>query len=338
MMITIRDVAKKLGLSITTVSRALDGYADVAAETRELVVRTARDMGYTPNRAARQLRRQRAEAIGYILPADKPQFSDVFFSEFIAGLGDEASLHNYELLVSSVSPGSDAEQAIYRRWVQAGKIDGVILNRIRLRDWRVQYLNNQKKIPFVCLERSLDAYDFIGVESGSYSAMLELIAHLIERGRTRIAYIGGSPELKIEFDRFAGYQAGLGAASIPGNPDWVVHCDLTPDGGYRAMQTLLCPDRLPQAVVCVNDATATGAMFAARDAGLEVGTDIAIAGFDGIVGSAYTQPPLTTLEQPVYAVARQLVRMLVTLIAGEELPEKHVVIQPRLLLRASTGG
>ena len=92
-MPTIKDVAKKLNLSITTVSRALDGYDDVAESTRELVVMTARKMGYTPNRAARQLRRQQNDTIGYILPTEKPQFADPFYSEFIAGLGDVVSPH-----------------------------------------------------------------------------------------------------------------------------------------------------------------------------------------------------------------------------------------------------
>ena len=87
-MITIRDVAKKLNLSITTVSRALDGYSDVAEETRQRVIQTAAEMGYVPNQAARQLRRHRADTIGYILPAHSPRFSDPFFAEFIAGLGD----------------------------------------------------------------------------------------------------------------------------------------------------------------------------------------------------------------------------------------------------------
>ncbi len=117
MPITIRNVAKKLGLSITTVSRALDGYDDVADQTRARVIRTAREMGYVPSRAARQLRRQRADVIGYILPASGSQFTDPFFSLFIAGLGDEATSHNLDLLVSTAAPGGTAERQIYARWV-----------------------------------------------------------------------------------------------------------------------------------------------------------------------------------------------------------------------------
>ncbi|MGC1379001.1 MAG: LacI family DNA-binding transcriptional regulator, partial [Anaerolineales bacterium] len=180
-MVRIRDVAKQLNLSITTVSRALDGYDDVAEQTRQLVVRTAQEMGYTPNRAARQLRRRRADTIGYILPAAKPAFSGTFLSEFISGLGDEAALHNYDLLISAAEPNSMEEHTTYQRWVQSGKVDGVVLNRVRLHDWRIQYLTAQK-VPIACLERSLDAFEFFGVEVDSYSGFLELTHYLVGLG------------------------------------------------------------------------------------------------------------------------------------------------------------
>ena len=336
-MPTIKDVAKALNLSITTVSRALDGYDDVAKETRELVIRTAREMGYTPNRAARQLRRQRSETIGYILPTEKPQFADAFYSEFIAGLGDMAAASNFDLLVSAAPPESAAEKALYERWAQGRKVDGIVLNRIRLHDWRVQYLTAQK-IPFVSLERSLLPVEFIGVEAEAYQGFLELMAYLTNQGHSRIAYIGGWPELKIEHDRYAGYQAGLKAASISPEPALVTRGDLTPEGGYQAAGRLLNLSQPPTAIVCVNDLTAIGAMHAAHERGLKVGRDIAIAGFDGIADSAHTQPPLTTLDQPVYTIARQLVTMLLALINGQPLAERQVKIEPKLIIRASTGG
>src|SRR5919108_5150050 len=139
---TIRDVAKKLNLSITTVSRALDGYDDVADETRQLVVHTARKLGYAPNRAARQLRRQKSETIGFILPAGAQHFAEPFFTEFIAGLGNELASRNYDLLVSAVASEND-EHEMYRRWAEGGKVDGFILNRLRVKDWRVKFLTKQ---------------------------------------------------------------------------------------------------------------------------------------------------------------------------------------------------
>lgn len=336
-MVRIRDVAKRLNLSITTVSRALDGYTDVAEQTRQLVVRTAQEMGYTPHRAARQLRRQHAETIGFILPVETMQFGDPFFSEFISGIGAEVAEHNYDLLVSAAVADSNDELAVYQRWIQASKVDGMVLVRTRIDDPRVEYLLEQK-MPFACLERSLSSSsEFIGVEVDSYSGFLQLMQHIVELGHRRIAYIGGCPMLKINHDRLAGYQAGLDYAGISFDPGLVMRGDLTLKGGYDAAECLLGMDEPPTAIVCINDLTAIGAMHAASNRGLVIGRDISIAGYDGLSDSIHSQPPLTTVEQPVYSVARQLAKILLAQITGDERAEKRVTLQPNLRIRASTG-
>jgi LacI family transcriptional regulator len=335
-MPTIRDVAKRLNLSITTVSRALDGYSDVAEKTRQLVVKTAQEMGYTPNRAARQLRRQRTDTIGYILPAQAPNFSDPFFSEFIAGLGDEATSHDYDLLVSTAPADSDNEHHVYRRWAEGRKVDGLILNRMRLHDWRVQFLS-QAGLPFVSLEHSLDKVDQAYIEVDGLTGFEMLMNHLIGKGYRRIAYIGGPLDLKIQADRFAGYLEGLKAARISYNPRLVVEGDTFQDGGYQAALQLFKHRPLPEAVTCVNDLTAIGALHAAHEYNLLVGRDLAVAGFDGIADGEHTNPPLTTINQPVYEIARNLVRMLITLIFNQKIMEEHVNIKPELIIRESTG-
>lgn len=337
MPITIRNVAKKLGLSITTVSRALDGYDDVADRTRARVIRTAREMGYVPSRAARQLRRQRADAIGYILPASGSQFTDPFFSLFIAGLGDEATSHNLDLLVSTAAPGGTAERQIYARWVQSRLVDGIVLNRMRVRDWRAKYLA-QNKFPFVAHGHTHLRLDFPYIEMDSRNVFILLVKHLVERGHRRIAYIGGPRDVTLQADRFAGYQEGLTRTGIPFNESYVVEGDLTRNGGYQAAQHLLALPEPPTAIIGANDMSAIGAMRAAHERGLVVGRDLAVAGYDGTEDSEHTQPALTTVKQPIYDTARQLVRMLIARIDGKELAEPHVIIQPELIVRASTGG
>jgi LacI family transcriptional regulator len=337
MPITIRNVAKKLGLSITTVSRALDGYDDVADRTRARVIRTAREMGYVPSRAARQLRRQRADAIGYILPASGSQFTDPFFSLFIAGLGDEATSHNLDLLVSTAAPGGTAERQIYARWVQSRLVDGIVLNRMRVRDWRARYLA-QNKFPFVAHGHTHLRLDFPYIEMDSRNVFILLVKHLVERGHRRIAYIGGPRDVTLQADRFAGYQEGLTRTGIPFNESYVVEGDLTRNGGYQAAQHLLALPEPPTAIIGANDMSAIGAMRAAHERGLVVGRDLAVAGYDGTEDSEHTQPALTTVKQPIYDTARQLVRMLIARIDGKELAEPHVIIQPELIVRASTGG
>jgi len=337
MVITIRKVAKRLGLSITTVSRALDGYDDVADRTRARVIRTAREMGYVPSRAARQLRRQRADAIGYILPASGSQFTDPFFSLFIAGLGDEATSHNFDLLVSTAAPGGTAERQIYARWVQSRLVDGIVLNRMRVRDWRAKYLA-QNNFPFVAHGHTHLRLDFPYIEMDSRTVFILLVEHLVERGHRRIAYIGGPRDVTLQGDRFAGYQEGLTRTGIPFNESYIVEGDLTRNGGYHAAQQLLALPEPPTAIIGANDMSAIGAMRAAHERGLVVGRDLAVAGYDGTEDSEHTQPPLTTLKQPTYDTARQLVRMLIARIDGKDLAEPHVIIQPELIVRASTGG
>jgi len=337
MSVTIREVAKKLNLSITTVSRALDGYDDVAEETRQLIILTAHEMGYVPNQAARQLRRQRSDVIGYILPAETPRFSDPFFAEFTAGLGDEASAHGFDLLVSTAPPGSQVEQQAYERWVHARKVDGMVLNRIHLRDWRVQYLA-QAQFPFVTLERSLDPYEYPSVEVNGRYWFKMLVDHLVSLGHQRIAYIGAAPELKIQTDRFDGYRDGLQGHGLAFDTGLVIEGDLTSEGGYRAAERLLSIPDPPTAIACVDDMTAIGALHAAREMGWTVGLDLAVVGFDGIEGFEHTQPPLTTINQPVYQIARRLVQMLAARISGEPLEEIRVQIEPLLEIRQSTVG
>ena len=334
---TIREVARQLNISITTVSRALDGYSDVAEDTRLLVIKTAQEMGYTPNRAARQLRRQVSDTIGYILPAHAPQFADPFFSEFVTGLGDEAALHNFDLLISTAAPDSDSEKNGYERWAQGRKVDGLVLNRMRLHDWRVQYLV-RTGLPFVSLERTLDESDQASVEVDGRAGFKMLMAYLIAKGHKRIAYIGGPRNLKIQADRFDGYKKGLVAAGIPYDPKLVVEGDTFRGGGYQAAQRLLDLQPTPTAITCINDLTAIGVLHAASEGGLKVGRDLAVAGFDGIEDAEHTSPPLTTLNQPLYEIAGKLVKMLVATIQNLPLEERRIQLQPELLIRESTGG
>jgi len=337
MAVTIRDIAHILGLSIGAVSRALDGYPDISEETRQRVIEAARKMGYVPNQAARHLRRKKADAVGYILPANSPRFADPFFSEFIAGLGDETALHPYDLLISIAPPGEDAEKHIYQSWVQSRKVDGFILTHLHLHDWRVKYLN-QLRVPLTALENTLDSCDFPRVEVNRKGGMSELVTHLIEHGFRRIAFVGGPNELKIQSDQFEGYQQGLENAEIPYDLNLVNNGDLTSSGGYLATKRMLSIPDPPDAIVCINDETAFGVLHAAHEMDLQIGRDLAVAGFDGVQASRYSEPPLTTLDIPVYDIARQLVKMLVSEIQGIEIPQRRVVYQPKLLIRESTGG
>lgn len=335
MPITIRDVAKRLNLSITTVSRALDGYDDVSEETRLRVIQVAKEMGYAPSRSARQLRRRRTDTIGYIMPTSRPRFADPFFSEFIAGLGDEAGAQNLDLLITLATPNQEAERIAYHRWVQGRRVDGVVLSRMRQDDWRVHYLH-ESRFPFVAFGRTNTSIEFPHIGVDGASGTRRLIAHLIEQGHQRIAFISAPSDLTLQADRFRGYQEGLAEAGLIFDERFVAEGDLTRDGGYLAAKKLLTLQPSPTAIIGANDLTAIGILRAAWELGITVGSQLAVAGFDGIEDTEHTAPPLTTLNQPVYDCARRLVRMLIALINNEALEEPHVLLQPELIVREST--
>lgn len=337
MAVTIRDVAKELDLSITTVSRALDDYDDVAQGTRERVRATAHQMGYVPSRAARNLRRQRTDIIGYVLPTSGPRFTDPFFSEFLAGLGDQVVSQNFDLLVSTAAPDSPAEKQVYTRWMQSRLVDGVILSRMRLDDWRANHLR-KNNFPFVVHGRTESKADYPFIEIDSRAGFAMLVKHLVERGHTRIAYIGAPERFTLQRDRFAGYCDGLKAAQLAFDKALVGYGDLTRAGGYHATFPLLDLPDPPTAIIGANDLTAHGVIRAARERGIAVGRDLAVAGYDGTEESEHTQPALTTLRQPVYDTARQLATMLIAGIKGEPIAEQQIILQPELVVRESTGG
>lgn len=334
MPVTINDVAKRLQLSVTTVSRALAGYDDVAHETRLRVIQAAREMGYVPKRAARQLRLQRAETLGLIFPTLGARFSDPFFSEFMAGVGDGASQHSYDLLVSVAPPG-EAEQQTYQLWAHSGRVDGFILVRMRIEDWRVAFLTEQA-IPFVAFGRTETHANAPHIGVDGRAGILDLMRHLISLGHRRIAFISAPEALTFATERLQGYRQGLEEAGLTWDPSWLAQGDLTRQGGYQTALRLLDLEPRPTAIVGVNDLTALGAIRAVQERGLRVGHDIAVAGFDGTEASEHSHPPLTTLYQPVYDIGRRCCQMLLEIIVQGHASKPDSLIRPNLIVREST--
>jgi LacI family transcriptional regulator len=332
---TIRDVAKKLNLSITTVSRALDGYEDVAEQTRQLVIKTAKQMDYAPNRAARQLRLQKAETMGFIIPSSSKRFDEPFFAEFIAGLGEELSSKNFDLLVSNATT-DEGERNLYHRWVNSRKVDGFILNRVHKHDWRVNYLS-EEDVPFAALGKSYDGMDCPCIRIDGADAYLDLVRHIQENGFSRFAFVGGPSDLIDHIERLQWFRSALKKCGLEVDRTKVASTDMSSTGGYEATRTLLTRSLPPDAILCANDEIAFGALHAAHEQGLSIGTDVAVVGFDGVQDAKHSEPPLTTLDIPVFDIARQLVDMLLNTIEGKAV-DSPVFIEPQLLIRSSTSG
>jgi LacI family transcriptional regulator len=336
MPVSIRNLARQLNLSITTVSRALNGYSDVSESTRVRVAQAARELGYLPSSAARQLRRRRSDTIGYIFPAGIRQTSDPFYADFLSGLCDEASGSSIDLVTASYDVNIPSEDSVYRRWYQSGRVDGLVLDRIRIRDWRLAFLA-ENHIPFVGLGSSAEAPEYPGVVVDDRGGFDALVHHLVDRGHRRIAYIGTTPRLVSHTECLSGYFQGLQSAGLPIRRDLVVQTDLSEQGGYLAAYQMLNRPDPPTAILGSSDWIALGAMKAARDSGRVLGKDLAVAGQGGTPEAEWSNPRLTTLVQPSYEIGRKLAAMLIALVNGEKLSEPRQTLHLNLRIRESTG-
>lgn len=335
MPVRLKDIAAELNLSVTTVSRALAGYDDVSAETRRRVREAAEAMGYVPDATARRLQRQRTNVIGFIVPTFGPRFSDPYFSELLAGIGNEAARWGYELLISTVAPGPE-EIDVYRRKVLGRLVDGLVVVRTRQHDPRVSFLL-QQQFPFVCFGRTNQDADFPWVDIDGAEGVRRAVDYLVELGHRRIGYLRGPQDLMFVALRWQGFRDAMAANQLPIEEKWIVHGDLSQrDGRLKAGQLLDQPER-PTALITGNDLMALGAIAAAQERDLVVGRDLSVIGFDDIPPAEQAHPPLTTIHQPIYQIATQVTGMLVRILEGEPLEERQVLLAPQLVVRQSTG-
>jgi len=333
MPVTIRDVAEKVGRSITTVSRALNDYDDVSEETRRRIKKTAEEMGYQPSSIAQQLRKQRTDTLGLILPTFGPRFSDPFFSEFLAGVGNTAAKHGFDLLVATRAPGKEELDA-YRKNIQSRRVDGFIIVRTRRNDPRITLLQKHK-YPFAVFGRTTGNNSFPLVDENSALGMEMVVNHLAEKGHRRIAFIAAPQDLKFAYARFEGFKKAMENHNLPILPELMVNGDLTQRSGNKVARQLLSLSQRPTAIVASNDLMAIGALSAAHDLGARIGKDIALTGFDDIPWAMNTHPTLTTIHQPIYGIGSMVTEMLIKQIGGEFF-ESPVILEPKLIIRQSS--
>ena len=335
MAVTIKDIAKRVGLSVTTVSRALNDFDDVSAETKELIRRTAAEMGYVPNSLAQRFQKRKTDTIGLILPTFGPRFSDPFFSELLAGIGNVAANRGYDLLVSTRAPG-DEELQTYRQMVQGHRVDGLVVVRTRRQDERIEYLRSVE-FPFVAFGRAEGELDFPYVDEDGLTGMKLVADHLVDLGHQRIACIASPPDLMFSQYRLDGLRSRMQECNVPLDSDLIRVGDLTQRSGYEQATELLALPSPPTAIVAFNDLMAFGAMSAAQNRGLIVGLDVSIAGFDNIPMAAHSHPPLTTVDQPIYQIGSMVCEMLVKCVKNVVLQQTQVLLQPELIVRESSG-
>lgn len=336
MSVTLKDIAGKVGYSVTTVSRALNDYDDVSEETKQLIKRVAQEMGYHPHVIAQSLQRQRTNTVGFIVPATDRYLSDPYFLELLAGIGDGAASYDFDLLVSTCKPMCPKERVVYERMVKGRRVDGIVVARTRCDDERIAYLVSED-FPLVAFGRTDLGLDFPYLDVDGEKGVYEAVEYLVGLGHRRIGFISPSMYLMFAEHRLAGYKRALQDNGLEFDPALVVEGNLTQSGGYQRMEQLLGLKEPPTAAVTGNDLMAFGAMEAAQERGLVVGQDIAVIGFDDVPLAAHFHPSLTTVRQPIYEIGKMLSQRLVKIIEGKKLAQHQILLQPQLVIRESSG-
>ncbi|MHB8133610.1 MAG: LacI family DNA-binding transcriptional regulator [Anaerolineaceae bacterium] len=331
--VTLKTISKFTGFSVTQVSRALTGYSDVSEETREKILAAAKELGYYPNSTARQLQKQRTDTVGLILPTHGPRFSDPYFSELIAGIGDELTSYGIDLLISTQAPNPD-EISAYRRMVEGKRVDGLIVVRTRNQDERIKYLLGTS-LPFVAFGRSDLGVDFNYIDEDGEAGINQLTEYLINLGHRKIGFISAPLNLMFANYRLQGYRNALIKNNIPLKQEYIFEGDLTRKGGGKGAKWLLGLSERPTAIIASNDLMALSVISYAQEIGLSIGKDLSVAGFDDVPPSDIFS--LTTLRQPIYNIGRLLCSMLFKLINKEDLDEPQILLKPDLIIRNSTG-
>jgi len=335
-MPTIREVAKAAGVSIATVSYVLNNSRPVAETTRHRVLEAVELLGYRANIMARNLQASETRLFGYTWRPSPPDQFNPILDRFLQAMAEAAARHGYRLLAFPTST-LEEELATYEEMVLIGQVDGFVLSNTNQDDPRVRSLLDSG-FPFVAFGRANPDWDFPWVDVDGIAGVRQATEHLIQQGHRRIACLAWPEESLTGQFRLEGYRTAMAGAGLPVDPRWIERVENTHPSAYAgARQFLSLPTDIgPTAVIALTDLMAIAAINAAWDTGLEPGRDLAVVGFDDAPIARFLRPPLTTLRQPVAEVGERLVTILVDICNERFLKERHVLLQPELIVRASS--
>ncbi|MEU8763323.1 LacI family DNA-binding transcriptional regulator [Streptomyces sp. NPDC048659] len=334
--VTIEDVARAAGVSRQTVSNALNAPHRLRATTLARVTAAIDELGYQPDQSARSLRTGTRRVIGYPAPADNPADPNPLMGGFLQALVSAADAVGHRVLLFRCDPerGADAVARSFNGLIAARQVDGFVLSDVIHDDPRVDVLS-EAGFPFVAFGRTAPGRPQNWVDIDSAGATAELVRLLLDQGHRRICYVNSAANLPWLADRRAGLLQA--AASAPGGAFEVGVPDDDPAALSHAIGRILVGADRPTALVCANDWLALTAYQAVRAAGLAVGTDVAVTGFNDMPLCTVLQPALTSVRLPLAAIAHALVERLVTTVEGTAAtPASGLLLPADRVIREST--
>ncbi|KPP89420.1 MAG: LacI family transcriptional regulator GalR [Rhodobacteraceae bacterium HLUCCA08] len=336
----LKDLSRQLGLSPTTVSRALNGYPEVSEATRKRVVEAARAHNYSPNARAKSLATGRSYAIGHVIPlSTRHEMVNPIFGDFIAGAGETYGASGYDMLLSVVEDG--AEESAYRSMRARHSVDGVVVHGPRVDDPRITMLH-QIGLPFVVHGRSSRLpNDYCWLDVNNTSAFRRATEFLIDLGHRRIALVNGLEEMDFAHRRRQGYEEALRGRGIAIDPALTFSEEMTEYYGFRTADRLLARDDAPSAFLVSSLISALGVRRAIQARGLEMGRDVSIITHDDALsymdnGNGEV-PIFTATRSSVRQAGARLAQMLIDRIEGRAADTQQVLFEAELRVGQSTG-
>ncbi|MEK4517440.1 LacI family DNA-binding transcriptional regulator [Paenibacillus sp. FSL H8-0122] len=338
MTVTIKDVAKKAGVSPSTVSRVLSGHPRISLETSRKVKVIMEEMGYTPNMMAKSLVSKTTNSICIILPKPAEElFSNLFFMELIRGIVTQSSRSGYDVLISSGANEKEELEAV-SRLLKGRRVDGVILLYSRKDDAVIDFLQSGG-YPFVLVGRSDRYEDILSVDNDNIMAAYDATNHLISMGHERIGFVSGPPNLIVSSDRLEGYRKAMQGKGLTMKEEWIVEGEFLQDSGYRAMSFFMNLPNRPTALVAVDDMVSFGVLRGLNELKYKVPEDLAIVSFNNIPLSELSSPPISSIDIGIYHLGYTASQVLIQNIQKPDNQDGYTnrfVIPHRLIVRESS--
>ncbi|MFI5133981.1 MAG: LacI family DNA-binding transcriptional regulator [Chitinophagales bacterium] len=332
--ITIYDIAGKLNISIATVSRALKNDPVVSKTTRKKITDLAEKMGYRSNHFARNLRNQRTDTIGVIVP----RLNSYFMSTVIAGIESVANNKGYNLIISQSSESAHKEKASSRTMFN-NRVDGLLVSLAYDTD-DISHFNSffKKNIPLIFFDRVAEHQQCTNVLIDNRKAAYEAVSHLIDQGCKRIVHLTATPKRNVYVERLQGYKQALSEHNINFREEDIIIGNLSQDAGADAAEIIAKMDPLPDAVFAANDNCAVGCMIALKEKGFRIPEDIAFVGFNNDPVSKVIEPNLTTINYPGYEMGEVAARNLINHLSGIATirSTNTIFLRSELIVRASS--
>ncbi len=334
-MATIKDVAKKAGVTIGTVSRVLNNKKWVSEDCRKKVLLAIKDLHYKPQAHARRLRQKHSRICGVIAPHHTSVFSSSFFNHILEGLEEAAAEKQYRLLLHPLSETARA-QVSYRALLGDGSVDGMFVLNAWSTDASIRELA-EANVPFVLINgKVIGQEDLPYVGFDNKGGVKLAVEHLVKLGHERIGMINGRMTTTNALERFQAFQDMLAENKLEFHSEWTADGDFEEEGGYKAALKILAAVRRPSAVICSSDLMAIGAVRAFKEKGVSVPGDISVIGFDNMDEAAYHEPLLTTVAFSAREMGKLAAQKMFQIIGEETLAQGATTLQPKLMEREST--